>query len=174
MLGLHLVLDRKLFQAPNAMSRKGSGENGGRCTPFLSISSFVAQLKIQIWRCPAQQFVCFLENMKPSPAQNAGEVVPHMWRLAGSTLLQLGAHHLVEGRGKLGDHSADIGASDRQRLVPQEGPEHGQGAVLDDFRAPGINPLHKHCRERDTSFLTTTLNANKGPPLLLLLGSLSG
>lgn len=89
-------------------------------------------------------------------------------------LLQLGAHHLVEGRRKLGDHSADIGASDGQRLVPQEGPEHGQGVALDDFGAPGINPSHKRCRKRDTNFLTTTLNANKDLPLVLVLGSLSG
>ncbi|RLV83754.1 hypothetical protein DV515_00016342 [Chloebia gouldiae] len=74
-----------------------------------------------------------------------------MWRLAGCTPHQPGAHHLVEGSSKLGGHHADIGASDRQRLVLQEGPEHRQGAVLDDFRAPGINPLHKLCRERGTA-----------------------
>ena len=152
MLGVHLALNLELLQAPHAMTRKGSGESRGRCTPCLRILSFLAQLRTQIRRCPSQHWVSFLENIQPSPAQDAGEVSLHMLGLAGSTLVQLGAHHLVEGRGKPGEHRADIGAPHRQRLVLQQGPEHGQGRVLDDFRAPGMNPFRKHCRERDTSF----------------------
>lgn len=170
MLSLHLVLNWKLLQAPHATTRKGGGESGGRCTPFLCILSFLAQLRSHVRRCPTQHFVISLQVIEPSPAQNVGEVFPHMRRLAGSMLPQLGAHHLVEGAGKLGDHSADIGASHRQRLVPQEGPEHGQGVALDDFGAPGINPCHKRCRKRDTNFLTTSLNANKDLPLVVILG----
>lgn len=41
----------KLLQAPHAMVRKGDEASQGRCTPFLSIPFFLAQLKSQIGTC---------------------------------------------------------------------------------------------------------------------------
>lgn len=46
-----ISLPAEMTKAPHAMSRKGDGRSGGRCTPFFSILSFLSQLKSQIRTC---------------------------------------------------------------------------------------------------------------------------
>ena len=112
---------------------------------------------------PQHLSISFLEHTKPSliiQVQNVAEVFHHMLRLAGCVLLQPGAHHLVDALCKLGDHSPDIAASDRQDPVSQEEPERRQGIALDSLGFPRINRCHKHCRAREISFLTTLMQAS--------------
>lgn len=107
--------------------------------------------------------ISFLENTKPSlniQVQNVAEVFHHTWKLLGGMLLQPGAHHLVEGICKLGDHRPDFAASVTQDPVFQEEPEHGQGIALDDFGFLRINRFHKHCRTREKSFLKTLMQTS--------------
>lgn len=108
------------------------------------------------------------EDTKPSSltiqVQNMPEVFCHVRRLAGSMLLEAGAHLLVEALGKLGDRSPDIAASPGQDTVSghvaQEEPEHRQDVALDHVGFPGINRCHKHCQARETNFLTTSVQAS--------------
>lgn len=109
-----------------------------------------------------------MEDTKPSSltiqVQNMPEVFCHVRRLAGSMLLEAGAHLLVEALGKLGDRSPDIAASPGQDTVSghvaQEEPEHRQDVALDHVGFPGINRCHKHCQARETNFLTTSVQAS--------------
>lgn len=80
-----------------------------------------------------------------------------MLRLAGGVLLQAGAHHFVKALCKLGEHSPDTAASDRQGLVSQKEPERGQDMAVDGLRFPGINSGHKHCQVRETNRLTAVM-----------------
>lgn len=107
--------------------------------------------------------ISFLEHTKPSlniQVQNVAEVFHHTRKLLGGILLQPGAHHLVEGICKLGDHSPDFAASVRQDPVFQEEPERGQGIALDSWGFLRINRFHKHCQTRETSFLKTLVQTS--------------